>query len=46
MSKFLYGGAVILLFIAVTIGMWFFPVGRDLNADKEYLHQAMPPRSK
>lgn len=46
MQKIIYGGAIILLFIIVTVGMWFFSVGRDLNADKEYFHQAMPPRSK
>lgn len=46
MQKIIYGGAIILLLIIVTVGMWFFPVGRDLDADKEYLHQSSSPSSK
>lgn len=46
MQKIIYCGAIALLFIIVVAGMWFLPIGRDLEADKDYLHQPVIPNSK
>ncbi|WP_271790229.1 hypothetical protein [Commensalibacter communis] len=46
MQKLIYVSAIGLLFIFVMVGMWFFPVGRDLDADRNYLRQATAPASK
>ncbi|MDI2091833.1 hypothetical protein [Commensalibacter oyaizuii] len=41
MQKIVYCGAIALLFVIVVACMWYFPIGRDLEADKEFLHK--PP---
>ncbi|MDI2111951.1 hypothetical protein [Commensalibacter nepenthis] len=46
MQKLIYLSAIGLLFILVMLGMWFFPVGRDLDADQQYLHQEAIPVPK
>lgn len=46
MQKLVYCAAISLLFIIVVAAMWFLPIGRDLDADKEYLHQPVIPTSK
>lgn len=46
MQKIIYCCAIALLFIIVVAGFWFLPIGRDLDADKEYLHQPVIPTSK
>ncbi|CAI3922591.1 MULTISPECIES: hypothetical protein [Commensalibacter] len=45
MQKIIYCGAIALLFIIVIAAMWFLPIGRDLQVDKDYLHQSVIPNS-
>lgn len=46
MQKVIYCTAIGSLLILVVAAMWFLPIGRDLDADKEYLHQPVIPTSK